>query len=126
LDSSEILVELSDSGGLVQLHDLCALARRWVVAQGLPFEADLGESIFDIRISLNLPCGFVLLMVELDSDVCAVDGLPNEVDNTLNRFLHLSDIDSADVSDVATELPSRCMVHVEDCQPLDVGTAREH
>lgn len=90
-----------------------------VVAQGLPLEPDLRNSILYIWVGLELP-GFILLMKELKSDMLAVESSPNGVNNLLGRSLELAHINCADMPDVASELSLHGMVYVENSKPLNL------
>lgn len=59
-------------------------------------------------------------MIEFYSYVCAVNVLPDEVDDLLGSLLQQSYVQSADMSYVSTKLAYSGVVHVEDGQSLNV------
>ena len=101
----------------IQLHDLCTFTCDGIITESLPFETDLSERIFDIRISLHLPC-LIRYVVQLDSDVSYVDCAPYVFDHLLHGFLELAYIQSAYVADEASVLTLRCVVHIENGDAL--------
>ena len=96
----------------IQLHYLCTLSGGGIIAESLPLEPDLSERIFDIRISLHLP-SLIRYVIQLDSDVSAVDCAPYMLDDLLHGFLELANIHSTNVADEASELTLRCLIHIE-------------
>lgn len=105
--------------GSVELHDLRTLASVWIITQGLPFEADLRNSVLHIWVSLEFP-SLILLMKQLKSHVLAIECSPYGIYHFLCRLLQLADIYCTDVTDVASELTLHCMVYVEDCKSLNL------
>ena len=101
----------------IQLHDLCTFSSGGIIAESLPLEADLSECIFDVRISLHLPC-IIRYVVQLDSDMSNVDCAPYVFDHLLHGFLELAYIQSAYVADEASVLTLRCVVHIENGDAL--------
>jgi len=69
------------------LHDLGALTSHGVVAESLPLEACLRESVLDICVRLNLATCCLKLVVEFYSYVSAVHVPPDIVNHLLCRLL---------------------------------------
>lgn len=86
------LIEYRSIRRLVQLHNLCSLARVRIVTQGLPFKPDLCKGTLYIRISLNFSCGIIFQMEQFESNVCAVNSPPDEIDYLLDRLLEFRHI----------------------------------
>lgn len=108
----------------IQLHYLCTLSGGGIIAESLPLEADFSERIFDVRISLHLPC-LIRYVVQLDSDVSYVDCAPYVFYHLLHCFLELADIQSAYMADEASELTLRCVVHIENGDALGLLGVRD-
>lgn len=101
----------------IKLHYLSSFTSYRIIAKSLPLEADFGESIFNIWISLHLSF-FIRDMIQLNTDVSAVHCLPYMLDDLFYSFLKLSYIQSAYMSNKCAIFSNCCVIHIEDSNTL--------